>query len=145
MHRRSRSFGTWVRCAAGAVALLAMTSVSPSAQKAVIDKDLEKAISARQRAVDTGDSAAWAKLTSDDFVSVIDNGRIRTKAERMSEMTMRNAQAASTAVDSVRMTSTDSAVIVQHDGKDEQRVMMVWVKSADSWKCVAAANVPMKR
>jgi hypothetical protein len=140
-----RHLGVCVRSIAGVAAVLAMTVPSLSAQREKIDKDLEAAISARQRAVDTGDAAAWSKLTADNFVSVIENGRIRNKAERLSDITKRNTPAPGTVVDSLTVTSPDSAVLVQHDGKDEQRVLMLWMRQGGSWKCVSSVNVSMKR
>ena len=141
----ARHLGAWTRYAAGCAVVLVMAAPSLSAQREKIDKDLEAAISARQRAVDTGDSKAWDKLTADNFISVVDNGRVRTKAERLSDITKRTTAAPGTVIDNLVMTGADTAVLIQHDGKDEQRVLMLWMRQGGNWKCVSSANVLMKR
>jgi hypothetical protein len=120
-------------------------ALAQSAQRTSPDKDLQAALTARQHAVDTGDAAEWAKYTTDDYVQMMDNGRLRSKAERVKEMTKPTTPARPPVIDSIRMYGTDTAIVLQHNPTNTGRVLMVWVKQAGSWKCASAGNAQIAR
>ena len=64
------------------VAAALLLAVSPLRAQTV-DPELEKAIQARDAAIRAGDAETWSRYTTDDFVMVIPDGVVVTKAQRM--------------------------------------------------------------
>ena len=67
----------------GAVAL-ALTAQVHAAQE--VPADLKEAIRLRAQAVAKKDAAAWDRLTTADFTTVLEDGRLQTKAERLTQL-----------------------------------------------------------
>src|SRR5215216_6704643 len=63
------------------------------------EKALQDASAARLQSMNSGDAEGWGKYTTDDFMVIEENGAVKTKAQRMTEIEATPAAAANTASD----------------------------------------------
>jgi hypothetical protein len=72
------------RTVALAAVALALTAQVHAAQE--VPADLQEAIRLRAQAVAKKDAAVWDRLTTADFTTVLEDGRLQTKAERLTQL-----------------------------------------------------------
>jgi hypothetical protein len=69
----------------GAFAILIIPALAQTGAKAK-DPALQAAIEARQKAIDTRNTAEWAKYTTDDYVQVTAEGEMNSRSVRMKNL-----------------------------------------------------------
>lgn len=115
-------------------ALLVAVSVAAGAETG-IPLDLQQAMRERQTALDTGDAAAWDRLTSADFTLVNGEGKLVTKAERLAALKKEGPRAARRQQqDQVQLYGNTA---VQRVLVEDVRVIQVWVRQPQGWQVVA--------
>jgi hypothetical protein len=109
------------------------------------DPALQAAIEARQKAVDTQNTAEWSKLTSEDFVRINADGSFRSRAEQIKALTASTVQPVPTVIDRIQMFGPDAAVATQRNqsaGSGSTRVTLFWVRQAGTWRVAATVFTP---
>jgi hypothetical protein len=91
---------------------------------------------ARLTAVRQKDTAAWSRLTDDEFTVVVPEGRLQTKLERISALASEPYQAQS-AVEAERIHMYGDAAVRRFIDGDEW-VLEVWARRQGVWRVVAA-------
>lgn len=115
-------------------ALLVAVSAAAGAETG-IPSDLQQAIRERGTALDTGDAAAWDRLTSADFTLVNGEGKVLTKAERLAALKKQGPVARRTSEqEQVQMYGNTA---VQRVLNGDVRVIQVWVRQPQGWQVVA--------
>jgi hypothetical protein len=92
---------------------------------------VRKNIQAREAALRSGDEQAWARLTTDDFMTITADGVVRNKAQRMAEIKGNKANLAATSDERVRVYG-DTAM---RTFKSPSNFMSeLWVRQGGEWK-----------
>jgi hypothetical protein len=110
------------------------------AQTGVRAKDpaLQAAIEARQKAVNTRNSAEYGKYSTDDFTVVTADGEIQSLGNRMKELAATTTNPNPAVVESVRMFGLDAAVSIRRNGGPEPSIItLVWVRQGGVWKAAS--------
>lgn len=131
-----------VYAAAMATAIVLVFALSLSAQSP--SPDFEKAKVERNAAMRSGDAKVYGRYTTDNFVVVMPDGSMQSKAERMAIMAKSKPEELGPSKDEKAIVVGDTIIlnwISSIQGKDA-RFTEVWVKQSGSWK-VAAAHVSM--
>ena len=125
---------------AGLLAVAAVVVNPPAASgQGQPEKALQDASATRVKAIASGDAEGWGKYTTDDFMVILADGNMKTKAQRMTEIkgtTTPPAGADTPADPKWRMYGPNTAISTQQatlDGKPTW-ITNVWVKQEGAWK-----------
>jgi hypothetical protein len=135
VEREDRRMKARVLLLLAGVALL--TAARSSAEQ--LPADLQQAIRARDEARFKKDAATWDRLTTADFTLVNADGRIMTKAERLTQMKSEEPESPRMAQQQ-QVTRYGDTVILREKQQDGAWVISVWVKDAHAWR-VAAVQI----
>lgn len=108
----------------------------PTAAFAQTDRDLQKAVQARQAAQRAGDAEEWGKYTIDDFLLTFTDGSVTTKQQRMAMIAGHPMPAAPRTDEKWRIYGASTAILTAEElvfGK-RTRLTAVWVKEQGTWK-----------
>jgi hypothetical protein len=108
----------------------------PTIGAAQVPQDLREAMHARLVAVWQKDTAAWSRLTADEFTVVVPEGRLQTKQERLVALAREPREAQPTVKAERIHVYGDAAVRRFVDG--EEWILEVWAKQRGAWRVVAA-------
>ncbi len=120
---------------AALLSTLALLGV-PTVCVAQVPQDLREAMHARLTAVWQKDTAAWSRLTADEFTVVVPEGRLQTKFERISALATEPYQA-QRAVEAERIHMYGDAAVRRFIDGDEW-ILEVWARQQGGWRVVAA-------
>ena len=124
---------------------LALALGTPLATAEQIPPELQEAIRLRDGAVAKKDAATWDRLTTADFTTVLEDGRLQTKAERLVQLKGEKPEAA-TKPQQERFARYGDTVIHRALQQDGLWVMTVWVKDGNVWRAAAVqATAPPPR
>ena len=115
------------------IGLAVATSLAAAVQ---IPAELRKAIQLRGDAVARKDSGTWDRLTTADFTTVLEDGRLQTKAERLSQLKGEKSEPPTNPVEE-RFSRYGNTVIHRTHWQDGSWVMTVWVKDGSNWRAAA--------
>jgi hypothetical protein len=105
-----------------------------------IPADLQAAIRARGEAVARKNADVWDRLTTDDFTTVLEDGHLQTKAERLAQLKGEKPEALPPPPLAERFTAYGDTVVQRTQGSDRSWIITVWVKRAGAWR-VAAVQI----
>jgi hypothetical protein len=125
-------------CIAGAAVSLTASAADS------IPADLQAAIRARAEAVAKKDTAVWDRLTTADFTTVLEDGHLQTKAERLAQLKGETPEPLPPQPLAERFTTYGNTVIQRTQGQDRSWILTIWVKSGGAWR-VAAVQITMSR
>ena len=94
---------------------------------------LEQAI---VKAIETGDAAAYDKLTADDFQFITGAGAVMTKAERLALLRKGPASGFAGSDHNIRLYGNVAVVTGRQGAKGTVRFTRVWVRSGSEWRAV---------
>ena len=123
----------------GAVAL-ALTAQIHAAQE--VPADLQEAIRLRAQAVAKKDAAVWDRLTTADFTTVLEDGHLQTKAERLAQLKGEKPEALPPPPLAERFSTHGNTVIQRTQGQDRSWIITVWVKDGQDWRVAAVQITP---
>jgi hypothetical protein len=109
-----------------------------------IPADLQAAIRARAEAVAKKDAAVWDRLTTADFTTVLEDGHLQTKAERIAQLKGEKPEPLPPQPLVERFTTYGNTVIQRTQGQDRSWILTIWVKSGGAWR-VAAVQITTSR
>ena len=128
-----------------AVLLLALALAVPVRAAESIPADLREAIRMRMDALAKVDIAAWDRLTTDDFTTVLEDARLQTKAERMAQLKGETPQPPAKQLQQ-RFARYGDVVVDRLQLEGGMWVITVWVKDAHGWGAAAAqVTVPPEK
>jgi len=104
--------------------------------------ELQAAIRARSEAVARKDAAVWDRLTADDFTTVLEDGRLQTKAERLTQLKGEKPEALPPPPLAERVTTYGDTVIQRTQGSDRSWIITVWIKRSGTWQVAAVQITP---
>ena len=110
--------------------------LSPIPAAAQVPPDLRQAMQARLEAVWKKDTAAWSRLTADEFTVVVPEGWLQTKVDRLAALTREPPQSPHAIQREQIQVYKDTAVRRFIDGNEW--VLEVWVRQDGVWRVVAA-------
>jgi hypothetical protein len=116
--------------------LIVLACVGTAVAFAQVPADLQQAARERQKAVDEADGMTWDRLTSSDFTVVGADGRLLTKAERLSALKQQKPQTIPVggSQEQIRVYGNSA---VERVRRGNLWVLQVWVKQPQGWKVVA--------
>ena len=123
------------------VGLAIATSLDAAVQ---IPAELQKAINLRNEAVARKDSATWDRLTTADFTTVLEDGRLQTKAERLVQLKGEKTEPVTQPAQE-RFSRYGDTVIHRTHWQDGSWVMTVWVKDGGGWRAAAVQVTPASK
>jgi hypothetical protein len=123
--------------AAVALALTAQIHAAPE-----VPADLQEAIRLRAQAVAKKDAAVWDRLTTADFTTVLEDGHLQTKAERLSQLKGEKPEALPPPPLAERFSTHGNTVIQRTQGQDHSWIITVWVKDGRDWRVAAVQITP---
>ena len=123
----------------GAVAL-ALTVHVRAAQE--VPADLKEAIRLRAEAVAKKDSALWDRLTTPDFSTVLEDGHLQTKAERLIQLKGEKPEALPPPPLAEHFSTHGNTVIQRTQARDRSWIITVWVKDRQDWRVAAVQITP---
>jgi len=125
-----------------AVMMAAVVFLWPAAVRAadVVPANLQAAIRARAEAVARKNAGVWDRLTTDDFTTVLEDGRLQTKAERLVQLKGETPEPLPPAPLAEHFTTYGDTVIQRTQGSDRSWILTVWVKRGAAWR-VAAVQI----
>jgi hypothetical protein len=128
------------------IAAVALALGTPLRAADRVPADLLEAIRQRAEAVTKKDAAVWDRLTTADFTTVLEDGRLQTKAERLTQLKGEKPEADVPQPVQERFTTYGDTVIQRSQGRDGSWIMTVWVKDGGTWR-VAAVQIttPQKK
>lgn len=103
---------------------------------AEIPANLQEAIRLRGEAVARKDAATWDRLTTADFTTVLEDGRLQTKAERLAQLKGEKPEPATKPVQEL-LTRYGDTVVQRTQWPNGRWVMAVWVKDGQAWRAAA--------
>jgi Domain of unknown function (DUF4440) len=121
-----------VATAAGILLCQALSGIA--AQQ--VPPDLRDAMRARHEAVCRIDTVTWARLTADGFTMVGPDGKLRTKAERVAQLTTEKPRPVP-AIQQERLQHYGDTV-VRRFLDDNEWILEIWVRQDGAWRVVAA-------
>ena len=104
------------RTIALAAIALALAAQVHAAQE--VPADLQEAIRLRAQAVAKKDAAVWDRLTTADFTTVLEDGRLQTKAERLTQLKGEKPEALPPPPLAERFSTHGNTVIQRTQGQD---------------------------
>ena len=108
----------------------------PSVAAAQVPQDLREAMQARVSAVWKKDTTDWSRLTADEFTVVVPEGRLQTKADRLTALAAEPPEPPH-ALKSERIhVYGDAAVRRFIDGSEW--VLEVWIRQKGVWRVIAS-------
>jgi hypothetical protein len=128
-----------VALAAIALALTLTTQVHAAQE---VPADLQAAIRLRAQAVAGKDAAVWDRLTTADFTTVLEDGRLQTKAERLTQLKGEKPEALPPPPLAERFSTHGNTVIQRTQGQDRSWIVTVWVKDGQDWRVAAVQITP---
>jgi hypothetical protein len=117
---------------------LALSATARAADQ--IPADLQDAIRARGEAVARKNVAVWDRLTTADFTTVLEDGHLQTKAERIAQLKGENPESLPPAPLAERFAVHGQTVLQRTQGQDQSWILTVWVKDGGVWR-VAAVQI----
>jgi hypothetical protein len=100
-------------------------------------------MTARDKAAAAKDAATWDRLTHEDFTVVLEDGVLRTKAERLAHLkTQKPRPWVAPTQESV---TVRGEMAVQRFRSVDTWDIVVWVKDAKGWRVIAAQDTPTKK
>lgn len=121
---------------------LALTAQIHAAQ---VPADLQEAIRLRAQAVAKKDAAVWDRLTTDDFTTVLEDGHLQTKGERLSQLKGEKPEALPPPPLAERFSTHGNTVIQRTQGQDRSWIITVWVKDGQDWRVAAVQITPAQK
>lgn len=118
------------------LSLIALYWLRPAVVLAQVPADLQQATRARDQAVSQADTAAWDRLTTEDFTVVGEDGRMRTKAVRLAELGQQKPQASPPTRQREQVKLYGNTAVRRLRSGDVW-VIEVWVKEARGWRAAA--------
>ena len=115
---------------------LALALGAPLGAAEQIPADLHEAIRLRSEAVSKKDAATWDRLTMADFTTVLEDGRLQTKAERLAQLKGEKPEPATKPLQE-RFARYADTVVYRSQRQDGSWVMTVWVKDGQAWRAAA--------
>jgi hypothetical protein len=109
---------------------------APTVGAAQVPQALREAMQARLTAIWQKDTAAWSRLTGDEFTVVVPEGRLQTKPDRVAALAAEPRQAQH-AVQAEQIRMYDGVAVRRFIDGDEW-VLEVWVRQKGIWRVVAA-------
>lgn len=104
------------------------------------DPALQAAIEARQKAVDTRNTAEWGKYSTDDFTLISSDGEIQNRENRMKALAaMTTSPTPRPVIESIRMFGPDAAVSIQRTSVPSY-ITIVWVRQGGMWKAASGQS-----
>ena len=97
---------------------------------------LQEAIRLRGEAVAKKDSASWDRLTTADFTTVLEDGRLQTRVERLVQLKGEKPESVTKPVQE-RFSRYGDTLIHRTQWHDGSWVMTVWVKDGSNWRAAA--------
>ena len=107
-----------------------------------IPADLQEAIRLRAQAVAKKDAAVWDRLTTPDFTTVLEDGRLQTKGERLTQLKGETPEALPPPPLAERFSTHGNTVIQRTQGQDRSWVITVWIKEVQDWRVAAVQITP---
>jgi hypothetical protein len=126
-----------VALAAVALALAAQVNVAQE-----VPAGLQEAIRLRAQAVAKKDAAVWDRLTTADFTTVLEDGHLQTKAERLAQLKGEKPEALPPPPLAERFSTHGNTVIQRTQGQDRSWIITVWVKDGQDWRVAAVQITP---
>jgi hypothetical protein len=123
-----------------AAVALVLTAQIDGAQ--AVPGDLQEAIRLRAQAVAKKDAAVWDRLTTTDFTTVLEDGHLQTKAERLTQLKGEKPETLPPPPLAERFSTHGNAVIHRTQGQDRSWVITVWVKEGKDWRVAAVQITP---
>jgi hypothetical protein len=105
-----------------------------------IPADLQEAIRARGEAVARKNVEVWDRLTTPDFTTVLEDGRLQTKAERITQLKGEQPEQLPPPPLAERFAVYGQTVLQRTQGRDRSWILTVWVKDGGVWR-VAAVQI----
>ena len=125
--------------------VLALALGAPLSAGEQIPADLHEAIRLRGEAVSKKDAATWDRLTTADFTTVLEDGRLQTKAERLAQLKGEKPEPATKPLQE-RFAKYGDTVVHRTQSQDGSWAMTVWVKDGQAWRAAAVqASAAPKR
>jgi hypothetical protein len=103
---------------------------------AQVSPELREAMRARHEAVWRADAATWDRLTADEFTVVVPDGRLMTKAERLTGL--RSENPGPIPVEQQEQIHTYGETVVHRFLDGDEWILEVWVRRNGAWRVVAA-------
>jgi Domain of unknown function (DUF4440) len=97
----------------------------------------------RDQAAASKDVATWDRLTHEDFTVVLEDGVLRTKAERLAHL--RTQHPRPWIAPTQESVTVRSHMAVQRFRSADTWDIVVWVKDAKGWRVIAAQDTPAKK
>ena len=119
-----------------AILIAPLIFVPPAVIEAQVPDDLRNAMQARIEAVWKKDTAAWSRLTADEFTVIVPEGHLQTKADRLAALAAEPPQQPGTIQQEQIHVYGDAAVRRFIDGTEW--VLEVWARRDGVWRVVAA-------
>ena len=113
------------------------------AVEAQVPADLRAAMKARDQAASAKDAVTWDRLTHEDFTVVLDDGVLRTKAERLAHLKTQKPTA--WAPPTQETVTVRGEVAIQRFRSRDTWDIVVWVKDAKGWRVIAAQDTPARK
>jgi hypothetical protein len=123
--------------AAVAMVLTAQIHAAPE-----VPADLQEAMRLRAQAVAKKDAALWDRLTTADFTTVLEDGRLQTKAERLIQLKGEKPEALPRPPLAEHFSTHGNTVIQRTQGQDRSWILTVWVKDGQEWRVAAVQITP---
>ena len=120
--------------------VLALTAQIHAAQE--VPEGLQEAIRLRAQAVAKKDAAVWDRLTTADFTTVLEDGHLQTKADRLIQLKGEKPEALPPAPLAERFSTHGNTVIQRTQAQDRSWIMTVWVKDGQDWRVAAVQITP---
>jgi hypothetical protein len=128
------------RTVALAVVVLALTTQIDAAKQ--LPAGLQETIRLRAEAVAKKDAAVWDRLTTADFTTVLEDGRLQAKAERLTQLKGEKPEALPPPPLAERFSTHGNTVIQRTQGQDRSWIITVWVKDGRDWRVAAVQITP---
>jgi hypothetical protein len=116
--------------------LVILTWLGAATVYAQVPPDLQKAMSERQKAIQSADATTWDRLTSNDFTLVNAAGRFLTKAERLAALKQQKPPTTPTSRSQEQIKVYGNTAIERYR-TGNLWVIQVWIKQPQGWQVVA--------
>ena len=123
-----------------AAVALVLTAHIHGAQE--LPADLQAAIRLRAQAVAKKDAAVWDRFTTPDFTTVLEDGQLQTKAERLTQLKGEKPEALPPPPLAERFSTHGNTVIQRTQAQDRSWIMTVWIKDRQDWRVAAVQITP---
>jgi hypothetical protein len=110
-----------------------------------VPAELREAIRLRAEAVARKEAAVWDRLTTADFTTVLEDGRLQTKAERLTQLKGEKPEALAPPPLLDRFATHGNTVIQRTQARDRSWIITVWVKDGRDWQVAAVQITPAEK